>query len=221
MKAYPRADIGTMLDCMEQEARARHAPIFALENLKTTPFRALLFTMLSARTKDSTTIPIAKRLFQKAHRPEGMLRIPLSTLEKMLYGIGFYRVKARHLHGICQLLLSRFKGRVPDTLDELITLPGVGRKTANIVLNVAFGKPVIGVDTHVHRISNRLGLIRTRNPGQTEAALNRIVPERHKIRFNKILVAYGQTVCTPISPWCSQCPLRGHYCPRIGIIRSR
>lgn len=214
-------NVGAVLSIMEKEARFRHAPVFRLEELKTTPFRTLIFTMLSSRTKDSTTIPIARPLFQKAQDPQSMRAIPLSVLEKMLYGIAFYRLKARNIHGICDLLIRRFAGRVPSTLEELILFPGVGRKTANIVLNVAFGQPVIGVDTHVHRISNRLGLVRTKTAAQTEAALEKAVPGRHKIRFNKVLVAYGQTVCTPVSPWCSRCRLRGKYCPRLGVIRSR
>ena len=214
------SETGAVLRIMEQEAGRRKAPVFRLEGAKTTPFKTLVFTMLSARTKDTTTDPIARRLFARANNPEAMLRVHQKKLEKMLYGIGFYRTKAKYLHGICRILLERFNGKVPATLEELISLPGVGRKTANIVLNVAFGRPAIAVDTHVHRISNRLGLVKTKTPEKTEEALQRVVPDRYKARFNKILVAYGQTICQPVSPWCSQCKVKS-YCSRIGVKRSR
>lgn len=215
------SEIGKVLRIMECEARKRSAPVFQVENVKTTPFKTLIFTMLSARTKDTTSIPIVRKLFVQADRPGKMLQIPEKKLASMLYGIGFYRTKAKNIHRISHMLIEKWNGHVPGTLEELTMLPGVGKKTANIVLNIAFGKPVIGVDTHVHRISNRLGLVRTKTPEQTENVLERLVPDRYKVRFNKILVAYGQTICVPVSPFCSVCKLRERYCPRIGVKKCR
>lgn len=212
--------IGHILRIMERAAKKRNAPVFQLEKTKTTPFRILIFTMLSSRTKDTTTIPIAQKLFSCADTPRKMLCVPLKQLEKILYGIGFYKTKAKNIHKICRMLLGKFNGKVPNTLEELIALPGVGRKTANIVLNSAFGKATIAVDTHVHRLSNRLGLVKTKTPEKTELFLHHVVPPRYKGRFNKILVGYGQTVCQPISPWCSICKLCT-YCPRIRVQTSR
>ncbi len=215
-----KGQIGEALTIMESEAKKIGAAVFEVEKAKNTPFRTLIFTMLSARTKDATLLPIAGGLFKIANNPKSMLRIPRKKLEKMLYGIGFYRVKAKNLHGLCRMLLDDFHGKVPETLEELVKLPGVGRKTANIVLNIAFGQATIGVDTHVHRISNRLSLVRTKTPEKTEQALQNVVPARHIKQFNKVLVAYGQTICTPISPWCSICRIHD-MCPRAGVTKSR
>ena len=141
-------------------------------------------------------------------------------LEKAIYPVGFYRTKARVILDICQDLISRFEGRVPDRIDALLTLKGVGRKTANLVVTQAFRKPGICVDTHVHRISNRWGLVRTTTPEQTETALRQVLPRRYWIEYNGLLVAFGQTICQPVSPHCSRCPL-ARRCPRIGVRHSR
>ncbi len=142
------------------------------------------------------------------------------AIAKLIYPVGFYRTKAAVIVGICRELVERFKGRVPDSIDELLTLKGVGRKTANLVVTQAFGKPGICVDTHVHRISNRWGLVRTRAPDETETALRAVLPRRYWIEYNGLLVAFGQTICQPFSPWCSRCPV-ADWCPRIGVTRSR
>jgi len=148
------------------------------------------------------------------------VRLPPRRLERAIYPVGFYRTKARVIRELCRTLLARFGGRVPDEIDDLLTLKGVGRKTANLVVTVGYGKPGICVDTHVHRISNRLGLVRTRTPEQTEMALRAALPRRYWIGYNDLLVAFGQNVCTPLSPRCSVCPV-ATLCRRVGVGRTR
>jgi endonuclease III len=180
----------------------------------------LIACILSLRTQDTTTGPAAARLFAVADTPPAMLALPASRIARLIYPVGFYRTKARVIVGICRDLLERFDGRVPDTIDELLTLNGVGRKTANLVVTMGFGKPGICVDTHVHRISNRLGYVRTRTPEETETALRAKLPRRFWIGYNDLLVAFGQNVCTPISPRCSTCPVRP-LCRRVGVTSHR
>lgn len=184
------------------------------------PFRVLVACLLSLRTQDTTTGPAARRLFAVADTPAAMLRLPAAEIERLIYPVGFYRTKARVLLTLCRDLLERFDGRVPDDIDTLLTLKGVGRKTANLVVAVGHGKPAICVDTHVHRISNRLGYVRTRTPEETETALRARLPRRYWIGYNDLLVAFGQNVCAPISPRCSSCPVSG-LCRRVGVTTSR
>jgi endonuclease-3 len=184
------------------------------------PFQILISTVLSLRTKDQTTAEASARLFQLATTPRAMLAVPRRTIERAIYPVGFYRTKARHIHDICRDLLARYGGRVPDEIDELLTLKGVGRKTANLVVTLGFRKPGICVDIHVHRISNRLGYIRTKSPAQSEEALRRKLPRRHWIVYNDLLVPFGQNLCTPVSPRCSECKLTS-YCERVGVKKSR
>lgn len=184
------------------------------------PFRVLIACILSLRTQDTTTGPAAARLFALADDPAAMLRLTPRQIERAIYPVGFYRTKARGILGICRDLLDRFGGRVPDEIDALLTLGGVGRKTANLVVTVGFNKPGICVDTHVHRISNRWGYVKTRTPEETEMALRARLPRRYWIGYNDLLVAFGQNVCHPISPRCSTCPIRT-LCPRIGVTASR
>jgi len=184
------------------------------------PFRVLIACLLSLRTKDETTGPAAERLFALADTPGAMLRLAPSSIERAIFPVGFYRTKARVLLGVCSDLLERFDGRVPDTIDALLTLKGVGRKTANLVVTVGFHKPGICVDVHVHRISNRWGYVRTKTPEQTEMALRARLPRRYWIGYNDLLVSFGQNLCLPVSPWCSRCPL-ADLCPRLGVTRSR
>lgn len=210
-----------MLAIMQIEATKRNAPVFEVEKARTTPFRMLVFVMLSARTRDEQTLKVVEKLFSVADTPEKIIEIETSELEKILYGIGFYRVKAKNLKKMCGELVTRFDGAVPRTIDELLTLAGIGRKSANIVLASCFGENVIGVDTHVHRISNRLGLVKTKKPHDTENKLMKTVPSEYVRMLNQIFVAYGQTVCKPLSPLCSMCRLRGIYCPQIGVKKSQ
>lgn len=195
-------------------------PIPAVGQYVETPFTVLISCLLSLRTQDRTTLAASERLFAIAANPEAMLATPVSMIEKAIYPVSFYRVKARTIHEICNRLLTRFNGKVPSTLEELLTLPGVGRKTANIVVTLAFRKAGIAVDTHVHRISNRLGYVRTRTPEQTEMALRRKLPRQYWIIFNDLLVAYGQNLCKPISPFCSRCRI-SEFCGRIGVTTRR
>ena len=172
------------------------------------------------QTSVSRWIAACRRLFALADTPEAMRRLPVKTIERAIYPVGFYRTKAAGIKRVCERLLARYGGRVPDELDELLTLPGVGRKTANLVVTLAYGKPGICVDTHVHRITNRWGYVTTKSPDETEQALRKRLPPRHWIIINDLLVAFGQHLCHPTSPRCSTCPLAG-ACARIGVVRSR
>jgi len=184
------------------------------------PFRILIACVLSLRTKDQTTAEASRRLFSLASDPSNMLRLSRRRIERAIYPVGFYRTKAKQIHEICRRLLTEYDGRVPDSLEELLTLKGVGRKTANLVVTVAFGKPGICVDTHVHRISNRWGYVKTKTPEDTEQALRRKLPRRYWITFNDLLVPFGQNLCQPVSPYCSRCKLV-KYCDQVGVTKSR
>jgi endonuclease-3 len=184
------------------------------------PFRILIGCVLSLRTKDEVTYPATERLFAKAKDPAGMVTLTDAAIAKIIYPVGFYRTKAKQIRAISKILLSHHGGRVPDTIEELLTLPGVGRKTANLTVTLGFGKPGICVDTHVHRIANRLGWVATRNPDDTEAALRLSLPRRWWIPINETLVRHGQQVCKPISPLCSECPV-SRACSKIGVDRHR
>jgi endonuclease-3 len=181
------------------------------------PFQVLIATLLSARTQDATTHAASMRLFRVARTPRTMARLTVKQIEKLIYPVSFYRHKARHVRETCRILVDRFGGRVPGTMEELLTLPGVGRKTANLVLILAF-KSVknICVDTHVHRISNRLGWVATRTPDETEQALYAATDARWWPYLNLYLVTWGQNVCRPVYPRCGECTIR-EMCPRIGI----
>jgi endonuclease-3 len=184
------------------------------------PFRVLVGCIISLRTKDEVTYPATERLFERASTPERMARLRLPTIEKLIYPAGFYRRKAEQIRTIARKLVAGNGGRVPDTIDELLELPGVGRKTANLVVTLGFDKPGICVDIHVHRITNRLGWVETSHPDETEAALRALLPRRHWIPINEILVRHGQQVCKPISPICSTCPVIKD-CPQLGVDRKR
>ena len=184
------------------------------------PFRILIGCVISLRTKDEVTYAATERLFTKARDPRGMLRLSEGAIAKAIYPAGFYRTKARQIRGISSRLLAEHDGRVPSGIDELLALPGVGRKTANLTVTLGFGKPGICVDTHVHRISNRMGWVKTKTPDATESALREVLPRRWWIPINEILVRHGQAVCKPISPICSACPL-DTICAKAGVSRSR
>ena len=187
-------------------------PLTMLEQLgHYTLFQMLVMTMLSARTRDSTTIPIIIGMFSKYPTPQDFLNLPLNKLERELYGLGFYRVKARKVKELSKMLLEKFAGKVPETVEELTSLPGVGRKTANCVLAYTFHQPAIAVDIHVHRISNRLGWIRTKTPEETEQQLQKLVPKELWIDVNRLFVGHGQTICKPQRPLCGICPVLA-YC---------
>ena len=184
------------------------------------PFRVLISTVLSLRTKDETTRAASNRLFALADSSQAILAIGEKTLAKTIYPVGFYNQKAKQIRAICRRLLDECGGAVPDDLDALLTFPGVGRKTANLVLTRGFLKPGICVDTHVHRISNRWGYVATRSPDETEMALRARLPRAYWIEYNDLLVTFGQNCCKPVSPHCSTCPLND-LCPRLGVERWR
>jgi endonuclease-3 len=187
---------------------------------KRDPFRILVSTIISLRTKDEVTEKASRRLFELADTPETLGKIDVRKIERAIYPAGFYKTKARTLRDISRRLVADYSGRVPDTIDELLAFKGVGRKTATLVVSLGYGIPAICVDTHVHRISNRLGLVDTRNPDETEFALMDLLPRRYWISYNELLVTFGQQVCKPLSPHCSSCPVR-RSCPRTGVERHR
>jgi endonuclease-3 len=194
----------------------------ALADVSTTrdPFRVLISCLLSLRTKDEVTAGAAKRLFTRAGTPEELVKLSTEEIETLIYPVGFYHRKAEQIREISRVLIDTYGSKVPDELEELLKLKGVGRKTANIVVTMGFNKPGVAVDTHVHRISNRLGFVKTKTPEQTEFALRELLPQRHWIVFNNLLVMHGQRICTPISPKCSVCSI-AESCKRVGVVRSR
>ncbi len=187
---------------------------------KRDPFRILVSTIISLRTKDEVTEQASRRLFELADTPAALGKLDVRRVERAIYPAGFYKTKARTLKQISRRLVADYSGRVPDTIDELLTFKGVGRKTATLVVSLGYGIPAICVDTHVHRISNRLGLVETGNPDETEFALMDLLPRRYWIGYNELLVTFGQQVCKPLSPHCSSCPVR-RSCRRIGVERYR
>jgi endonuclease-3 len=187
------------------------------EDTREDPFRVLIATMLSAQTRDPVTAEASARLFRVARSPRTMAALPVSRIQRLIYPVSFYRNKARHAKAACRQILDRFGGRVPDRMEDLLTLPGVGRKTANLVLILSHAsRDNICVDTHVHRISNRLGWVRTKTPDQTEQALYRVVPRRYWPKVNLYLVTWGQNVCRPVYPRCAACVVSAE-CQKIGV----
>ena len=186
----------------------------------TDPFLVLVSTILSLRTRDELTEVKSRDLWKHARTPVGMIRLGPDRIARIIYPVGFYRRKAEQIVSISRILIEKHEGRVPSAIDDLLSLPGVGRKTANLVRSVGHGKPGICVDTHVHRIMNRWGYVRTRHPDETEQALRGKLPRRHWMEVNGLLVFFGKTVCQPVSPLCSTCPLEP-ACPAIGVTRHR
>ena len=190
------------------------------ESSQEDPFQILIGTLLSARTQDATTAAASARLFAKAPTPAAMATLTVKQIEKLIYPVSFYRHKAKHVKQTCRILLDKFGGVVPGTMEELLTLPGVGRKTANLVLILAFeSRKNICVDTHVHRISNRLGWVKTKSPDETEHALYKATDRRWWPTINLYLVTWGQNVCRPVYPRCPECAIR-KWCARIGVTRT-
>ncbi len=187
---------------------------------KRDPYLVLVSCILSLRTQDETTHQASKRLFRLARRPTEMIAFSPEEIEKTIYPVGFYRNKARTILQISRILIEKYGGRVPEEIDEILKLKGVGRKTANLVVTLGYGKPGICVDTHVHRITNRWGYVATKTPEETEFALRKKLPQPYWIDINDMLVSFGQNLCRPISPKCSTCPL-SKYCDRVGVTRSR
>ena len=214
-------DIHKVINILREETPKWDAPIVTLTaETSHDPFRVLISTILSLRTQDTTTAKVSKRLFELADNPHDMLKLSVKEIEKVIYPIGFYKTKARTIRYLCRELIDKYKSRVPDELEELLKLKGVGRKTANLVVTLGYGKPGVCVDTHVHRISNRLGYIKTKTPLETEMLLRKKLPKKYWIEYNDLLVSFGQHLCRPISPWCSVCPIES-YCDKVGVTKHR
>jgi endonuclease-3 len=217
----PTFDIDAVMSILQERMDAYEQPVVdSMQQQQATPFRILIATILSLRTKDTLTAVVAPRLFDVADTPDTMLELSEERLIELIYPVGFYRNKARTIRQICAALIEQHGGEVPADLDTLLALPGVGRKTANLVLTAGFGLPGICVDTHVHRICNRWGYVQTKNPDATEMALRDKLPKPYWIPINGLLVTLGQNVCHPTSPKCSTCPV-AEYCARVGVTRSR
>lgn len=212
--------IDSVFRILRADVKLLREPIVSKVARTSDAFQVLVSTMLSLRTKDATTEEASRRLFALAPTPERMVSIPVEEIEKAIFPVGFYKTKAKNIMEVSRILLDTFGGRVPDGMDRLLALPGVGRKTANLVIILAFGGLGICVDTHVHRITNRWGYVSTRNPDETEMKLREKLPVEYWTVINDYLVPYGQFVCVPVSPFCSRCRLAG-FCGRIGVKKSR
>lgn len=214
-------DIRVFVERLKEAYKGWNAPVITLmAGIGATPFEVLIATLLSLRTRDEVTAVASRRLFAEANTPEALLSLGEEAISRLIYPVGFYPTKAKRIVEISALILERYHGVVPHDLDELLTLPGVGRKTANLVLVEGFKIPAICVDTHVHRISNRIGYVATKHADQTEMALREKLPKEYWIIYNEILVAFGQVLCRPLSPFCSTCPVTD-LCPRIGVVKHR
>ena len=214
-------DIHSAIKILRREVPKWETPIVTLmAETYESPFRVLISCILSLRTQDATTAKASHRLFALADSPETMVKLTAKKIQKLIYPVGFYRTKAKNILEICQTLIDRYAGQVPDSIDELLKFRGVGRKTANLVVTLGYRKAGICVDTHVHRISNRWGYVKTATPEKTEFALRDKLPKKYWIEFNDLLVSFGQHLCRPISPVCSQCPI-AKYCSRVGVSLKR
>ncbi len=201
--------------------RELHVPwLEAMARGERDPFKVLISCILSLRTQDRTTGGASERLFALASTPEEMASLTVEEIQEAIYPVGFYKVKAERIRSLSRTIVERYHGRVPDSIDELLRLKGVGRKTANLVVTLGWNKYGICVDTHVHRITNRWGYVKTRDPEKTEAALREKLPKRYWREINGLLVAFGQGICRPQSPLCSRCRIRD-YCDRVGVVRHR
>lgn len=214
-------EIHAAMRILRREAPKWQTPIVTLiAETSDSPFKVLISCILSLRTQDNTTAQASRRLFALADTPHTMRQLSIEKIERAIFPVGFYRTKAKTISEICGTLIERYGGTVPDDTDELIKLKGVGRKTANLVVTLGYNKPGICVDTHVHRISNRWGYIKTPTPEKTEVALREKLPKQYWIQYNDLLVSFGQHLCRPISPLCSQCPVL-KYCSQIGVTTRR
>ena len=215
------SDITIIVEALTKTLTSKKLPIVSeLAEQQNSPFQILISTLLSLRTKDEVTEVATRRLFALASTPEEMLKLPPDRILAAIYPVGFYRNKTQTIRHICRELVERYDSRVPDTIEELLTLKGVGRKTANLVVTLGYGGEGICVDTHVHRISNRLGYVRTKTPDETEYALRVKLPREHWTEYNTLMVAFGREICRPTSPRCSDCPICG-VCEKVGVTRHR
>jgi len=216
-----KVNVDKIYNILKKEAVNYKVPVVDLIDLQTNdPFKVLIGTILSARTKDETTVMASSRLFKKVNKASGLEKLSIKEIERLIFPVGFYKNKAKFLKELPKVLKKEFNGKIPDTIEELVKLPGVGRKTANLVVAVGFKKPAVCVDIHVHRIMNRFGYVKTKTPFETEMALRKKLPVKYWEKINSLLVAFGQHLCTPISPWCSKCPIID-YCNQINVKTKR
>jgi endonuclease-3 len=210
-----------IIETLQEFLRSSRLPsVSEVAERNSDPFHILVSTMISLRTKDEVTSAASTRLLSRAPDPKKLAKLSETEIGRLIYPAGFYNTKAKNLKSVAKTLVSQYDGRVPEDMEKLLELPGVGRKTANLVRNLGYGLDGICVDTHVHRIANRLDWVRTKTPEQTEIALEKVLPQKFWIPINELLVRFGQTLCNPVSPICSRCPIYEH-CPRIGVTRSR
>jgi len=215
------AGVSRVLSAIRKEIARYPMPVVGVIAEETRdPFCILVSCLISLRTRDATTAAASARLFRLAKTPQAMAALSVRQIEQAIYPAAFYRNKAKNLRFLCRELLDRYNGRVPWSLETLLTLPGVGRKTANLVVTVAYRQPGICVDTHVHRICNRLGWIETKTPDDSEQALRQFLPRRHWATLNDLFVPFGQFVCRPLSPFCSRCPVAAS-CAQVGVVTRR
>ncbi len=200
-----KINLEKMLDIMEEEARRRNAPVFRFRAKD--PFQSLVFAILSTRTKDEVTSEKGKKLLSIANSPKKLMSMSVAEIEEIIKGVGFYRTKAKNLKKVAEIVVRSYNSKVPERFEELVKLPGVGRKVANIVLSF-YGIPAIAVDTHVHRVANRIGIVKTKSVKDTERELKKIFPQRLWKRLNKVFVGFGQSVCKPVKPECENCRIR-------------
>lgn len=213
-------NISQIVKILRKYFREKDASVTTVSKRSRDPYQVLISCIISLRTKDEVTIPASKRLFSLAKTPRKMVKLNVRQIEKAIYPAGFYKTKARRIKTISKALVEKYEGKVPSDIHELLKLKGVGRKTANLVRGLGYNKPALCVDTHVHRTANRLGLVKTKNPDQTEFKLREVLPKEYWIEWNNLLVLYGQNICRPISPYCSKCVIR-KYCERVGVVKSR
>ncbi|MDD5584253.1 MAG: endonuclease III [Candidatus Omnitrophica bacterium] len=214
------AEVLKVILILKRETKRFNIPWVSTEVVTVDPYKILISCILSLRTKDAVTRRSSERLFAIADTPDKVAEMSPSRLEKLIYPAGFYRNKARQIIALSKRLVDDFGGNVPHSQEALLSFKGVGRKTANLVLGLGFNIPAICVDTHVHRIPNRLGWIRTKKPVETEFALMAIIPKRYWIELNTLLVTLGQNICLPVSPFCGKCPVN-RYCRKVGVTRCR
>lgn len=215
-----KSDIDSVIRILRKEVKKYPQPVISAIGLRENAFKVLISCILSLRTKDDVTAPASYRLFDVAGTPEKLSKLSISKIEKLIYPVGFYKRKTIQIKEISKRLVDEYNSKVPDTISELMTFKGVGRKTANLVVAVGHHKPAMCVDVHVHRISNRLGYVKTKTNDETEFELRRILPLKYWETYNEYLVTFGQNICKPVSPFCSRCVLYD-YCGRVGVLTSR
>jgi len=217
---YKKENISKVMDILLKKYLKHRQPTLRRTSKYRDAFQILISCLISLRTRDENTEKVTEKLFKVVHNPKQLAKINIKKLEKLIYSSGYYKKKARTIKSVSKEILKRFNGKVPDNKEDLLSIKGIGQKTANIVLAFAYGKDYIPIDTHCHRIPNRLGWIKTKNADETEKEIIKILPKKYWKEFNTIMILFGQNICLPISPKCSICPIR-KYCKRINVKRSR